>query len=108
VIKITQESYKIFTKHLCTFIIPKNKEYKEKGYNIGITKGNKLIIKYQKHKYIVEFVKENDNVYWKLTPYQNSYFTTLVCEGSFDMVLRAIEENEIIIHNIHDKFLENN
>lgn len=55
-----------------------------------------LIIKYKKKKYDVFIVKDDDNYYWLLKPYNQSYYKTSVDfdNSNIDIVFFAIRENE--------------
>lgn len=72
-------------------------EYYNNGYKIEINNDDAhLIIKYKKKKYDVFIVKDDDNYYWLLKPYNQSYYKTSVDfdNSNIDIVFFAIRENE--------------
>lgn len=72
-------------------------EYYNNGYKIEINNDDAhLIIKYKKKKYDVFIVKDDDNYYWLLKPYNQSYYKTYVDfdNSNIDIVFFAIRENE--------------
>lgn len=78
-------------------IITINNKYKNKGYNIFLT-GNYLEVYYCGIKYSIKIIKKDNQLYWRLIPYNNAYFETKINNelSSLDMVMFAIYENEII------------
>ena len=77
-------------------IIPDINSYKNEGYSFNINnKENILLITYNNILYEVKIVKIDNDYYWHLIPYNNSYFiTNLYNPNSFNMVLFAIREND--------------
>ncbi len=52
-------------------------------------------IEYKEHTYNVSLYKENLNLYWKLTPFNKSYFKLLVThKENFDSIIYAIYDDE--------------
>ena len=89
------KEYNILTDYLCNYIYP-NKKYTG-PYQMRVASNNTLKIKYNKHYYIISIVEENNQLFWKMKPYRNSYFTTIIDEySSFDRVLFAIKEHDEI------------
>lgn len=83
----------ILYNKLCN-ITHKIEKYKSMGYRINYdTNNDQLIINHNNIDYTVKIIEENNNLYWYLEPYNDTYFTTLY-ENGFDMVLFAIKENE--------------
>ena len=71
-------------------------KYKDDGYNIKYDiNNNQLIVFYHNKEYNVKIIEDNNELYWHLEPYNNTYYTTLYDNG-FDMILFAIKENETI------------
>lgn len=72
-------------------------EYTKEGFKIKYdTVNNHLIVNYNNSKdYIIKVISYNNNFYWHLSPYKNSYYTTLYSNG-IDIVLFSIKENELI------------
>ena len=72
-------------------------KYISKGYDIKYDiNNNVLIVKYNnKSEYTIKIIQDNNELYWYLEPYNNTYYTTLF-ENGFDMVLFAIKENETL------------
>lgn len=70
-------------------------DYYNKGYIIKVDNNDcHLIIKYKRKKYDVSIIKNTDDYYWFLEPYNNSYFTTKLSSiNSFEMVMLAIKED---------------
>ena len=60
-------------------------------YDISISK-NLIRVKYDHHFYYIDIIEEKGEFCWKLKPYKNSYYTTLVSDNSFERVLFAITE----------------
>ena len=63
----------------------------EKIYKIFLYK-NLIRVKYDHHFYYIDIIEENGEFYWQLTLYKNSYYTTIINDGSFERVLFAITE----------------
>ena len=78
-------------------IIKVNKIYKYKGYKIFLN-DNSIEIIYNNSTYTVTATQINNDLYWHLKPYNNSYFETKIDNNinSFDMVIAAIHDNETI------------
>ena len=90
-----KKEYQILTDYLCNYIHPRNL-YKGE-YTIRIAGSNLLKIHYKKHYYMVSIIEENNQFFWKLTPYNKSYYMTIIDEySSFDRVLFAIKEHDEI------------
>ena len=69
----------------------KLKSENDNTFDIGISK-NLIRVKYDHHFYYIDIIEENGEFYWKLMPYKNSYYTTIINDGSFERVLFAITE----------------
>ena len=69
----------------------KLKSENDNTFDIGISK-NLIRVKYDHHFYYIDIIEENGEFYWKLMPYKNSYYTTIINDGSFKRVLFAITE----------------
>ena len=90
-----KEIHDIFTDYICNHI-HKNKLY-EGDYKIRIGSDYTFKIHYKKHYYKISIVEENNELFWKMTPYQNSYFMTKIDNySSFNKVLFAIKEHHKI------------
>ncbi len=78
-------------------IIRVNKMYKCKGYKMFLD-DNSIEIIYKNSTYIVTATQINNDLYWHLEPYNNSYFETKIDKNinSFNMVIAAIHDNETI------------
>jgi len=90
-----KEEYKILTDYICNYIHPRDL-YKGE-YTIRVASDNRLKIHYKRHYYFISIVEENNQFFWKMTPYRNSYYMTIIDEySSFDRVLSAIKEHDRI------------
>ena len=78
-------------------IIKVNKIYKCKGYKMFLN-DNSIEIIYNNSTYTVTATQINNDLYWHLEPYNNSYFETKIDNNinSFDIVIAAINDNETI------------
>lgn len=65
----------------------------------------KLIITYRNKEYIVSIIKENDQYYWQLIPYNKASFITNIDNG-LEIVLFAIKENEELYIKHENKNLQ--
>lgn len=52
-----------------------------------------LLITYKKKEYVVSLIHKNEQFYWHLTQYNNSFYETTIDNG-LDIILFAIKENE--------------
>lgn len=52
-----------------------------------------LLITYKRKKYVVSLIHKNEQFYWHLTQYNNSFYETTIDNG-LDIILFAIKENE--------------
>lgn len=52
-----------------------------------------LLITYRSKEYVVNLIDKDDQLYWHLVPYNNSFFETNIDNG-LDIILFAIKENE--------------
>ena len=79
-------------------ILPDINSYKNDGYSFNINnKENILLITYNNILYETKIIKIDNDYYWHLSPYNNSYFiTNLYNPNSFNMLLFAIKENDIL------------
>lgn len=77
-------------------------KYNNGGYNILYNLLNKqLIVNYKNSKdYFINIIEDNNTLYWKLQPYNNSNYTTDYDNG-LDIVLFAIKENEEYYNKEH-------
>ena len=88
--QINKLKLEMFSKQIVpTF--EKLKHENNNTFDIGISK-NLIRVKYNHHFYYIDIIEENGEFYWKLTPYKDSYYTTIVNDRSFERVLFAITE----------------
>ena len=81
---------------LVNYILKNYDKYKKEGFIIW-AHDDYYRIKYNHKIYKVSIINENEKLYWKLRPYNKSYFTTEVKEySSFENVIFAIKENDKI------------
>lgn len=52
-----------------------------------------LIITYSSKEYVVNLINKDEQLYWHLAPYNNSFFETSIDNG-LDIVIFAIKEND--------------
>lgn len=80
-------------------------KYNNDGYNILYDLLNKqLIVNYKNSKdYFINIIEDNNTLYWKLQPYNNSNYTTDYDNG-LDIVLFAIKENEEYYNKEHQMY----
>ena len=78
------------------YILKNNDRYSEEGFIIWLHE-DYLRIKYNHKVYTVTVVEENEKLYWKLKPYNKSYYMTEIKEySSFEAVIYAIKDNDKI------------
>lgn len=72
--------------------------YIKDGYFIDYDQSDHiLLITYNDIQYTVKIIEKDNEFYWHLSPYNNSYFlTNFYNPSSFNMVLFAIKENDIL------------
>ena len=75
--------------------------YQTNEYQITYSNNeNTILITYNNIQYKIEVIKIDNDYYWHLSPYNNSYFrTNLYNPNSFDIVLFAIKENDLLYKN---------
>ena len=85
---------KMKLKLLSEQIVPTFKKLKRENNNKYDIWGYKNLIrvKYDHHFYYIDIIEENAEFYWKLTPYKDSFYTTIASDNSFERVLFAITE----------------
>ena len=54
---------------------------------------NELNITYKQKQYVITLVNKDEQFYWHLVPYNNSFYETAIDNG-LTIVLFAIKENE--------------
>ena len=88
--QINKLKLEMFSKQIVpTF--EKLKRENNNTFDIGISK-NLIRVKYNHHFYYIDIIEENGEFYLQLTPYKDSYYTTIINDGSFERVLFAVEE----------------
>lgn len=83
-------------------IIKANNVYSKKGFTLFLCEDkDALEVLYNNSTYNISVVKRKKDLYWHLTPYNETFFETLVNNqfNTFEMVLCAIQDNE----DIHKK-----
>ncbi len=83
--------------HICNYIIKNGRKYIDQGFDIRF--GDYFLrIKYNHKIYKVAIIKSENERYWYLKPYNKSYYTTNARDyNSFELVIYAIKENDLII-----------
>lgn len=86
----------LLKEHICNYIIKNGKKYTEQGFDIRF--GDYFLrIKYNHHIYKVAIIENKNERYWYLKPYNKAYYTTNARDyNSFELVIYAIKENDII------------
>ena len=95
-----KEPINVLFKQLNMFFKENNynfEKYTENGYKIHFNFVDGLIeVIYNKKKYILKVINDNDDFYWYLTPYKDSSFKTKIdtVKSNLDYVLYAIKDND--------------
>lgn len=91
---------KIMLTQLNKFIADKENysKYRSEGYTFNFNLlTSELIVNYCETEYIIKITKNNHELYWTLTPYNNSIFNTKLDTDrcNLDFPLFAIKDNEM-------------
>ena len=84
-----KEPINVLFKQLDMFFKENNynfKKYTENGYKIHFNFVNgRIEVIYNKKKYILKVIDDNDDFYWYLTPYKDPSFKTKIDTGKSDL-----------------------
>ena len=90
---------KLLLKQLDIYILKNINIYKKEGFKITFNcKNCSLNICYNTKEYKVSIISFENNYYWRVEPYMNSYFETRMNNQkyNFDLVLFAIKEDDLL------------
>lgn len=90
---------KLLLKQLDNYILKNINIYEKEGFKITFNcKNCSLNIYYNKNEYEASIISLENDYYWRIEPYRNSYFTTRMSnkKQSFDLILFTIKENDLL------------